>query len=144
MSDPRLEELIRTLRPCRAAVIGDMMLDRYVNGNADRISPEAPIPILDVTDEYQMLGGAANVAMKVAELGSSVGAVGLVGVDAPGGSGVPGTPGFRGHRTQLRGFRGHRTQLRHGARGTQVIRYGVPGTPDRSPGEPGQLYVRRR
>ena len=75
------------LRPCRAAVIGDMMLDRYVNGNADRISPEAPIPILDVTDEYQMLGGAANVAMKVAELGSSVGAVGLVGVDAPGGSG---------------------------------------------------------
>ena len=70
MNDPRLEELIRTLRPCRVAVIGDVMLDRYVKGNTDRISPEAPIPILDITDEYQMLGGAANVAMKVAELGS--------------------------------------------------------------------------
>ena len=71
MNDSTLEELIRTLRPCRVAVIGDVMLDRYVKGNTDRISPEAPIPILDITDEYQMLGGAANVAMKVAELGSS-------------------------------------------------------------------------
>ena len=81
MSDPRLEELIRTLKPCRAAVIGDAMLDRYVQGHTDRISPEAPIPVLDVSDEYQMLGGAANVAMKVAELGSRVCAIGLVGTD---------------------------------------------------------------
>ena len=83
MNDARLEELIRTMRPCRAAVVGDVMLDRYVKGNADRVSPEAPIQVLDVTDEYQMLGGAANVAMKVAELGSSACIVGLVGVDPP-------------------------------------------------------------
>ena len=83
MSDPRSEELIRTLRPCRVAVIGDVMLDRYVKGNTDRISAEAPIPILDITDEYKMLGGAANVTMKVAELGSSVCVAGLVGDDAP-------------------------------------------------------------
>ena len=44
MNDPRPEALIRTLRPCRAAVIGDVMLDRYVMGNTGRISPEVPIP----------------------------------------------------------------------------------------------------
>jgi D-beta-D-heptose 7-phosphate kinase/D-beta-D-heptose 1-phosphate adenosyltransferase len=76
-----VDKLIQTLRPCRVAVIGDVMLDRYVSGSSDRISPEAPIQILDVNDEYQMLGGAANVGMKVAELGSTVSIVGLVGVD---------------------------------------------------------------
>ena len=81
MNDARLNELVRTLRPCRVAVIGDVMLDRYVKGSSDRISPEAPIQVLDVSDEYQMLGGAANVAMKVAELGSHVCAVGLIGMD---------------------------------------------------------------
>lgn len=81
MDDARLKELIQSLRPCRVAVIGDIMLDRYIKGNSDRISPEAPIQVLDVTDEYQMLGGAANVTTKVAELGSSVWTVGLLGVD---------------------------------------------------------------
>jgi D-beta-D-heptose 7-phosphate kinase / D-beta-D-heptose 1-phosphate adenosyltransferase len=82
VKNARLEELIRTMRPCRVAVIGDVMLDRYVKGTTDRISPEAPIPVLDVIGEYQMLGGAANVTMKVAELGSSACTVGLVGVDS--------------------------------------------------------------
>ena len=41
MNDGRLKKLINTLRPCRVAVIGDVMLDRYVKGNSDRISPEA-------------------------------------------------------------------------------------------------------
>ncbi len=81
LKDARLNELVRKLRPCRVAVIGDVMLDRYVKGSSDRISPEAPIQVLDVSDEYQMLGGAANVAMKVAELGSLVCAVGLIGMD---------------------------------------------------------------
>ena len=81
MNDARLNELVQTLRPCRVAVIGDVMLDRYVKGSSDRISPEAPIQVLDVNDEYQMLGGAANVVMKVAQLGSHVCAVGLVGMD---------------------------------------------------------------
>jgi D-beta-D-heptose 7-phosphate kinase/D-beta-D-heptose 1-phosphate adenosyltransferase len=76
-----LEELIRGLRSCRIAVIGDVMLDRYVQGRADRLSPEAPIPILDVAEEYQMPGGAANVAMKALGLGAHVRLVGLIGVD---------------------------------------------------------------
>ncbi len=81
-SSNELVDLIRALRPCRVAVIGDVMLDRYVEGRTDRLSPEAPIQILDVTDEYQMPGGAANVAIKAADLGSSVTIVGLGGGDA--------------------------------------------------------------
>jgi D-beta-D-heptose 7-phosphate kinase/D-beta-D-heptose 1-phosphate adenosyltransferase len=76
-----LEGLIRGLRPCQIAVIGDVMLDHYVQGRADRLSPEAPIPILDVAEEYRMPGGAANVAMKALSLGAQVRLVGLVGVD---------------------------------------------------------------
>jgi D-beta-D-heptose 7-phosphate kinase/D-beta-D-heptose 1-phosphate adenosyltransferase len=76
-----LEKLIRGLRSCRIAVIGDVMLDRYVQGCTDRLSPEAPIPILDVAEEYQMPGGAANVAMKALGLGAQVRLVGLIGVD---------------------------------------------------------------
>jgi len=77
----KLEGLIRGMKPCRVAVIGDVMLDHYVKGNADRLSPEAPIQVLDVTSEFQMPGGAANVAMKVVGLESKVQMVGLVGDD---------------------------------------------------------------
>jgi len=77
----KFEGLIRGLRPCQIAVIGDVMLDHYVKGNADRLSPEAPIQVLDVTDEFQMPGGAANVAMKVVGLESKVRMVGLIGAD---------------------------------------------------------------
>ena len=75
----KFEGLIRGLRPCQIAVIGDVMLDHYVKGNADRLSPEAPIQVLDVTDEFQMPGGAANVAMKIVGLDSKVRMVGLIG-----------------------------------------------------------------
>ena len=78
----RLEGLIRELKPCRVVVVGDVMLDHYVKGNADRLSPEAPIQVLDVTDEFHMPGGAANVAMKVVGLESKVRMVGLIGADA--------------------------------------------------------------
>ena len=75
------EVLIRRLKACRVAVIGDVMLDHYVSGNADRLSPEAPIQVLEVKNEFQVPGGAANVAMKALELGSKVEIVGLVGKD---------------------------------------------------------------
>ena len=80
-TSPKLEMLVRSLRPRRVAVIGDVMLDRYIKGRADRLSPEAPIQVLDVSDEYQMPGGAANVAMQVAGLDGRVTMVGLVGND---------------------------------------------------------------
>jgi D-beta-D-heptose 7-phosphate kinase/D-beta-D-heptose 1-phosphate adenosyltransferase len=82
VSSASLEGLVRRLRPCRVAVIGDVMLDHYVKGRAERLSPEAPIQVLDVAEEYQMPGGAANVAMKALGLGAQVRLVGLVGDDA--------------------------------------------------------------
>ena len=80
----KLERLIKDMRPCQVAVIGDVMLDHYVKGDADRLSPEAPIQVLDVSDEFHMPGGAANVAMKVVGLESKVRMVGLIGADRAG------------------------------------------------------------
>ncbi len=76
-----LEILIRSMPTRRVAVIGDVMLDRYVAGEAHRLSPEAPIPVLDVKDERMIPGGAANVALKVIGLDSSCRLIGLVGAD---------------------------------------------------------------
>jgi D-beta-D-heptose 7-phosphate kinase/D-beta-D-heptose 1-phosphate adenosyltransferase len=78
----RLEARIQALSGCRVAVIGDVMLDRYVQGKATRLSPEAPIQVLEASDQNEMPGGAANVASKAAELGARVRLVGLVGDDA--------------------------------------------------------------
>jgi hypothetical protein len=65
--EKKLGGLIRGLRSCQGALIGDVMLDHDVKGNPDRLSPEAPIQVLEVTDKFQMPGGAANVALAVSE-----------------------------------------------------------------------------
>ncbi|MEM9790610.1 MAG: D-glycero-beta-D-manno-heptose 1-phosphate adenylyltransferase [Planctomycetota bacterium] len=65
----------------RLVVLGDVMLDAYVIGDLDRISPEAPVPVLRVTEDRFTLGGAANAAKQAAALGTSVTLVGLVGND---------------------------------------------------------------
>jgi len=64
-------------------VVGDPMLDRYWFGDVDRISPEAPVPIVRVTREEFRLGGAANVALNIATLGAQVTLMGFVGDDEP-------------------------------------------------------------
>ncbi len=53
-------------------VVGDIMLDKYVVGNASRLSPEAPVPIIHVTEEYYTLGGCGNVVRNLRELGAQV------------------------------------------------------------------------
>src|SRR5262245_20464865 len=63
-------------------VVGDVMLDRYWYGNADRVSAEAPVPIVDVAATEERPGGAANVALNVAALGARCTLVGVVGNDA--------------------------------------------------------------
>ena len=68
----------------RILVIGDVMLDRYVEGTVERISPEAPVPVLRHRKAREMLGGAGNVAANLASLGGAVDLVGLVGQDADG------------------------------------------------------------
>ncbi len=71
-------------RKARVLVIGDVILDRYVFGEIERISPEAPVPVLRHGNTRQMLGGAGNVAANIAALGGQVDLVGLVGSDADG------------------------------------------------------------
>lgn len=66
---------------CRIAVVGDIILDRYLFGNVARISPEAPVPVLKVEKEEYRLGGAANVAANIASLGGEVVLAGVVGTD---------------------------------------------------------------
>ena len=66
----------------RVLCVGDVMLDRYVYGAVDRISPEAPIPVLHVAREVSMLGGAGNVARNLAGLGADVDFVAVVGDDS--------------------------------------------------------------
>lgn len=65
-------------------VVGDLMLDRFIWGEVDRISPEAPVPVLRVTSESFRLGGAANVIHNIKSLGGSVTACGVVGRDETG------------------------------------------------------------
>ena len=70
----------------RVAVIGDAMLDVYLRGDVDRISPEAPVPVVRVRERKLALGGAANVAQNVAALGAVADLVAAVGRDAAGGT----------------------------------------------------------
>ena len=68
----------------RLLVVGDVMLDRYWFGDVERISPEAPVPIVRVNDTDERLGGAANVARNVAALGANATLMGVVGKDEAG------------------------------------------------------------
>jgi D-glycero-beta-D-manno-heptose-7-phosphate kinase len=68
----------------RVLVVGDAMLDRYWYGDVDRISPEAPVPVVLVKREEERMGAAANVAMNVASLGAQATFLGVVGADEPG------------------------------------------------------------
>jgi len=71
------------LQRARVLVVGDAMLDRYLFGDVDRISPEAPVPVVRVTREEARLGGAANVALNVKSLGARATLVTVVGSDEP-------------------------------------------------------------
>lgn len=65
----------------RVLVIGDIILDSYIKGLVSRISPEAPVPVMEVSNEFYTLGGAANVASNLASLNCTVGLIGVVGDD---------------------------------------------------------------
>ena len=66
-SAERLEDIFAPMRRKFIAIVGDVMLDRYIWGQVSRISPEAPVPVVDVLRENSNLGGAANVGEKVDE-----------------------------------------------------------------------------
>ena len=80
----RLRILLDGARGRRIAVIGDAMLDVYLSGDVERISPEAPVPVVRVTDRKFALGGAANVAQNVVAIGAACDLVAAIGADAAG------------------------------------------------------------
>ena len=80
----KLLGFIERFRGKRILVIGDIMLDKYLNGDVSRISPEAPVPIVTVKNERFVPGGAANVACNIASLGGNAVMAGVIGKDEPG------------------------------------------------------------
>jgi D-beta-D-heptose 7-phosphate kinase/D-beta-D-heptose 1-phosphate adenosyltransferase len=80
----RLIELVERLPRARVVLVGDLMLDRYLYGNAERLSPEAPVPVLHYQRQELRLGGAGGVAAMLAALGAEVRVVGVVGADEDG------------------------------------------------------------
>lgn len=84
VSTQRLTEILNQFQNKRIAVIGDMMLDEYIIGDVDRISPEAPVPVVNVKTESYVLGGAANVINNLHSLNAKVSAFGIIGQDSTG------------------------------------------------------------
>ena len=77
----RLSGIVAGKKSPMIVVVGDIILDRYVRGKVERISPESPAQVLEVTEEEEMLGGAANVAANVAAMGGKTALVGVLGAD---------------------------------------------------------------
>ena len=115
----------------RVLVVGDAMLDRYWHGAVERISPEAPVPVVKVSREEERIGAAANVAYNVSTLGAQASFLGVVGDDEPGHrleSLLTGT----GIRTHLKRDPGLRTtvKLRVIGRQQQLLRMDFENEPD--------------
>jgi rfaE bifunctional protein kinase chain/domain len=84
MTTPNTVNSLATLSDARILIVGDVMLDRYWFGEVNRISPEAPVPVVRVERREERLGGAANVARNAATLGAQTGLLGVIGQDEAG------------------------------------------------------------
>ena len=124
ISRSRLAELLDAAADQHVVIVGDAMLDVYLRGDVDRISPEAPVPVVRVRERKLALGGAANVAQNVAALGAGCDLVAAVGDDIAGGT-------LRAHleegRMQSRSLvtvqRPTTTKTRVMARAQQLVRF---------------------
>lgn len=144
LTQERADELLRRIRETRVLVVGDLMIDRYVSGSVDRISPEAPVPVVLVEEERAAIGGAGNVAANVAALGASCAMVGCVGDDESG----------RTLRNALEGLgitvtgivtasdRPTTTKTRVTSRTQQIVRFDREDESDVSPETAGRLAER--
>ena len=81
LSQSRIDELIGAIGKARVMILGDIMLDEYLVGQVARISPEAPVPVVDIEFSRHLLGGAANVAANIRALGNEPVLIGAVGND---------------------------------------------------------------
>ncbi|MFA6597426.1 MAG: PfkB family carbohydrate kinase, partial [Ignavibacteriaceae bacterium] len=79
ISKSRLQKIKKNFKGKKIAVIGDMMLDCYFWGEVKRISPEAPVPVVEVDNEFYRFGGAANCALNITRLEGIPVPVGLIG-----------------------------------------------------------------
>jgi rfaE bifunctional protein kinase chain/domain len=84
LTKQRAAELIQAMRARKVVVLGDVMLDEFVWGDVTRISPEAPVPVVDIRRESVHLGGAANVLANLVALGARACVIGVIGNDAAG------------------------------------------------------------
>ena len=84
MSAVNFDQLFEQLTQLKVGVIGDVMLDTYMWGHVERISPEAPVPIVSLDEKEYRIGGAANVALNIASLGAAVSMLSVVGNDDEG------------------------------------------------------------
>jgi rfaE bifunctional protein kinase chain/domain len=142
ISRPRLDHLLNAARTLRVAVVGDAMLDVYLRGDVDRVSPEAPVPVVRVRDRKDALGGAANVAQNVAALGARVELVALIGADD---SGLRLREGLAALGGETRGLvqtaRPTTTKTRILARAQQLLRVDEEVDSDCLPGEAEALLA---
>ena len=85
MNNDPIESLIRSnskrINKTQILCVGDIILDQYIYGNVERMSPEAPVPILTINEEHFQLGGVGNVARNISSLGGNATIVGLIGKD---------------------------------------------------------------
>lgn len=121
----RVEEILRRAADVHLAVIGDCMLDVYLNGQVARISPEAPVPVVQVENERAAAGGAANVAAGVVALGARCELVGVVGADRAADRLIEALSalGVSGDRLVRTGDRDTTTKTRVMARHQHVVRF---------------------
>src|ERR1043165_1271210 len=84
MNKADLQKIFSSMDALHVVVVGDVMLDNYWWGNIDRISPEAPVPVVALSKRESRLGGAANVALNCRALGAKVTLASIVGDDSEG------------------------------------------------------------
>ena len=119
-----LARLVSRLAGVRVLVVGDVMLDRFVYGEVERISPEAPIPVLKIARESAMLGGAGNVVRNLEAIGAQVEIAAVVGDDAAGREVTQLIATLKGAVALLHAERDRRTTVktRYVAGGQQLLR----------------------
>jgi rfaE bifunctional protein kinase chain/domain len=81
LNNEKLKQIIESFSNLKIAIIGDLMLDCYIQGTVKRISPEAPVPVVNVKKEFYRFGGAANVAYNIQKLGATPLLMGVIGND---------------------------------------------------------------
>ncbi len=84
LSRKRIDQIKNNFNGLRIAIVGDMMLDSYFRGDVKRISPEAPVPVVEVDNEFYRFGGAANCALNILKLGGKPLPIGVIGYDNDG------------------------------------------------------------